>query len=106
MRAANRQVFGLDELPAHDFGSAKYIVSFGADFLETWLSPIEHQGGFANAHGFADGDVAKFVYASPRMDLTGLNADEWLAIASRHGDGPRARDGERRWRASAGRRRP
>ena len=25
------------------------------------------------------GDVAKFVYAAPRMDLTGLNADEWLA---------------------------
>ena len=79
LRAANRQVFGLDQLPAHDFGSAKYILSFGADFLETWLSPTENQRGFADAHGFADGDVAKFVYAAPRMDLTGLNADEWLA---------------------------
>ena len=39
VRAANRQVFGLDELPAHDFAKAQYIVSFGADFLETWLSP-------------------------------------------------------------------
>ena len=79
VRAANRQVFGLDQLPAHDFGSAKYILSFGADFLETWLSPTENQRGFADAHGFADGDVARFVYAAPRMDLTGLNADEWLA---------------------------
>src|SRR5829696_9917552 len=79
LRAANRQVFGIDELPAHDFGSAKYILSFGADFLETWLSPTENQRGFAAAHGFAEGDVAKFVYAAPRMDLTGLNADEWLA---------------------------
>jgi anaerobic selenocysteine-containing dehydrogenase/Fe-S-cluster-containing dehydrogenase component len=79
VRAANRQVFGLDQLPAHDFARAKYIMSFGADFLETWLSPTENQRGFAEAHGFADGDVAKFVYASPRMDLTGLNADEWLA---------------------------
>ena len=72
VRAANRQVFGLDQLPAHDFGSAKYILSFGADFLDTWLSPTENQRGFANAHGFADGNVAKFVYAAPRMDLTGL----------------------------------
>ncbi|MDQ3137532.1 MAG: molybdopterin-dependent oxidoreductase [Gemmatimonadota bacterium] len=80
LRAANRQVFGLDQLPAHDFGSAKFILSFGADFLETWLSPTEYQLGFASAHGFADGDVAKFVYASPRQDLTGLNADEWLAV--------------------------
>jgi molybdopterin-containing oxidoreductase family iron-sulfur binding subunit len=79
VRAGNRRVFGLDQLPAYDFGSAKYILSFGADFLETWLSPTEHQLGFAGAHGFADGDVAKFVYAAPRMDLTGLNADEWLA---------------------------
>jgi molybdopterin-containing oxidoreductase family iron-sulfur binding subunit len=80
LRAANRQVFGLDQLPAHDFGAAKYILSFGADFLETWLSPTENQRGFATAHGFAEGDVAKFVYASPRQDLTGLNADEWLSV--------------------------
>ncbi|MEO6057299.1 MAG: molybdopterin-dependent oxidoreductase [Gemmatimonadales bacterium] len=80
LRAANKQVFGLDRLPRHDFARAKYIVSFGADFLETWLSPTENQRGFAAAHGFAEGDVAKFVYASPRQDLTGLNADEWLAV--------------------------
>ncbi|HEX2217632.1 MAG TPA: molybdopterin-dependent oxidoreductase, partial [Gemmatimonadales bacterium] len=80
VRAANRQVFGLDEMPAHDFGRAKYIVSFGADFLDSWGSPIENQRGFARSHGFAEGDVAKFVYAAPRRDLTGLNADEWLAI--------------------------
>ena len=47
MRAANRQVFGVDGLPAYDFASAEYIVSFGADFLETWLAPIENQRGFA-----------------------------------------------------------
>src|SRR6476659_2401858 len=80
VRAANRRVFGVDQLPAHDFASAKYILSFGADFLDTWLSPTEYQRGFADAHGFSDGDVAKFVYAGPRRDLTGLNADEWLPV--------------------------
>ena len=80
VRAANRQVFGLDQVPAHDFGRAKYIVSFGADFLDSWGAPIENQRGFARSHGFAEGDVAKFVYAAPRRDLTGLNADEWLPI--------------------------
>jgi anaerobic selenocysteine-containing dehydrogenase/Fe-S-cluster-containing dehydrogenase component len=80
LRAANRRVFGIDKLPAHDFAKAKYIVSFGADFLETWLAPIENQRGFAQSHGFSSGDMAKFVYASSRMDLTGLNADEWLAL--------------------------
>jgi anaerobic selenocysteine-containing dehydrogenase/ferredoxin len=80
LRAANRQVFGLDQLASHDFAQAKYIVSFGADFLETWPGSIEHQRGFAQSHGFAEGDVAKFVYLAPRMNLTGLNADEWHPI--------------------------
>ncbi|HEY8256756.1 MAG TPA: molybdopterin-dependent oxidoreductase [Gemmatimonadales bacterium] len=80
-RAANKRVFGVDKLPAHDFAKARYIVSFGSDFLDTGLASIENQRGFAQSHGFAGGDVAKMVYAGPRMDLTGLNADEWLAIA-------------------------
>ena len=79
-RAANRQVLGTDQLPVYDFGRAKYIVSFGADFLESWGPGIEHARGFAAAHGFEGGGVAKLVYAAPRMDLTGLNADQWLPI--------------------------
>jgi molybdopterin-containing oxidoreductase family iron-sulfur binding subunit len=80
LRAANKQVFGLDQLPAHDFAKARYIISFGADFLESWGGSIENQRGFARSHGSGEGEMAKFVYAAPRMDLTGLNADEWLAI--------------------------
>ena len=80
LRAANQAVFGRDELPAHDFGKARYIVSFGADFLETWLAPVENQRGFAQSHGFHDGRMAKHVAFAPRMSLTGQNADEWHAI--------------------------
>jgi anaerobic selenocysteine-containing dehydrogenase/Fe-S-cluster-containing dehydrogenase component len=79
-RVANRQVFGTDQLPAYDFGRAGYIVSFGADFLETWGATIEQTRGFAESHGFDGRDMAKLVYAAPRMDLTGLNADQWLPI--------------------------
>ncbi len=80
MRAANQRVFGLDELPSHAFFRARYILSFGADFLESWLAPIENQRGFAQSHGFAEGDMAKAVYVGPRRSLTGLNADEWHAV--------------------------
>ena len=100
MRAANRQVFGLDQLPAHDFGRAKYIVSFGADFLDTWRSPIENQRGFARSHGFGEGDVAKFVYAAP---APGPDRTQRRRVAADHaglGDGPRAGDGQRARRAS------
>src|SRR5437879_3151737 len=82
LRAGNRMAFGTASVPAYDFGNAKYILSFGADFLDTWLSPVEFQNGFSRAHAFDAGrpaSMAKFVYVGPRLSLTGMNADEWIA---------------------------
>ncbi|HEU4570967.1 MAG TPA: molybdopterin-dependent oxidoreductase [Gemmatimonadales bacterium] len=80
LRLASQRVFGRDEVPVHDFAAARYIVSFGADFLETWHTPVEQQRGFAASHGFSQGPTAKTVYIAPRMDLTGMNADEWVRV--------------------------
>lgn len=77
---ANKAVFGRDDLPQYHIDAAEYIVSFGADFLETWGAPTEQARGFANAHGFHDGKMAKHVYVGPRMSLTAANADEWLEV--------------------------
>ncbi len=82
LRAGNRMAFGTASLPSYDFGNAKYLISFGADFLDTWLSPVEFQNGFSQAHAFDAGrpaSMAKFVFIGPRMSLTGMNADEWIA---------------------------
>ncbi|MDZ4259413.1 MAG: 4Fe-4S dicluster domain-containing protein [Gemmatimonadales bacterium] len=79
---ANQRTFGRDDLPAYDFGVARYIVSFGADFLETWGPTMEQSRGFAASHGFNDGTMARHVYVGPRMNLTGANADEWLDVAA------------------------
>ena len=35
------------KLPTYDFGAAKVIVSLGADFLGTWLNPVEYAKGYA-----------------------------------------------------------
>src|SRR3989454_1830117 len=82
LRAGNRMAFGTATLPSYDFANAKYLLSFGADFLDTWLSPVEFQNGFSRAHAFDAGrpaSMAKFVYVGPRLSLTGMNADEWIA---------------------------
>jgi len=82
LRAGNRMTFGTAAIPSYDFANAKYVLSFGADFLDTWLSPVEFQNAFARSHGFDAGraaSMAKFVYVGPRMSLTGMNADEWIA---------------------------
>src|SRR5207245_10475486 len=64
--------------------NARYLVSFGAELLDTWVSPVGYQNGFARAHGFEagrDASMAKFVFVGPRLSLTGMNADEWIAAA-------------------------
>ena len=38
---ANQRTFGKNVIPSYDFGKADVIVSFGADFLNTWISPVE-----------------------------------------------------------------
>lgn len=78
--AATRAAFGLEEVPRFDFAKARHLVSFGADFLDTWLSPLEQSRGFAAMHAFTGrGRPGVFVAVEPRRSLTGANADEWVA---------------------------
>ncbi|HTO92091.1 MAG TPA: molybdopterin-dependent oxidoreductase [Candidatus Sulfotelmatobacter sp.] len=78
LREANRRTFGQATIPNFDFGAAKMIVSFGADFLETWLDVPGNARGFAAAR--AGTSPAHFVSVEPRLSLTGSNADEWIAV--------------------------
>jgi len=78
VRTAYRLLFGADVLPSHDFANAEVVVSFGADFMETWLSPVDYAHGFVRAHAYNNGRRGHFVWVGPHQSLTGLNADEWL----------------------------
>ena len=79
LREANRLCFGAATVAHYDFRAARYVLSFGADFLETWLSPTEYTAGFADAHAYHEGRMARFVAVEPRRGLTGFSADEWVA---------------------------
>ncbi|HEX9887427.1 MAG TPA: molybdopterin-dependent oxidoreductase, partial [Longimicrobiales bacterium] len=81
LREATRIAFGADVVPRYDLAEARFILSFGADFLETWLSPVEHGRGFSRAASVTDGPKARTVFVGPRLNLTGQNADEWIPIA-------------------------
>ncbi|MEP7065413.1 MAG: molybdopterin-dependent oxidoreductase, partial [Gemmatimonadota bacterium] len=74
--AANKQSFGV-AWPSLDFTAAKTIVSFGADFLETWGASVPQQLSFADARGKI-ADAPRFIYVGPRRSLTGMNADQWI----------------------------
>ncbi len=82
VRRAHGLVFGAPVVPRIDFARADYVLSFGADFLETWISPVEYAAGFAAARAFADGRMARFVYAGPRFSMTAGNADVFYRLSS------------------------
>jgi anaerobic selenocysteine-containing dehydrogenase/Fe-S-cluster-containing dehydrogenase component len=79
LRTAHEIAFGTREIPSYEIDRADRIVSFGADFLGSWLAPVELAVRFAEARDVEDGRHAKFTHVGPRLSLTGLNADEWLA---------------------------
>jgi anaerobic selenocysteine-containing dehydrogenase/Fe-S-cluster-containing dehydrogenase component len=81
LRASNRIAFGRDVIPDYAIGEATYLVSFGADFLETWLNSEGYTADFSRMHAFFQGKQGTFVHVEPRMSLTAANADEWLRNA-------------------------
>jgi anaerobic selenocysteine-containing dehydrogenase len=74
--------FGAVGVPTFDIANATYLLSFGARFLETWLSPVMYSlayGEFRKATGKTRG---RFVHVEPRLSLTAASADEWLPAAA------------------------
>jgi molybdopterin-containing oxidoreductase family iron-sulfur binding subunit len=79
LRHASRAVFGIDATPRYAVSGARYVLSFGTDFLETFGSPVRQAADFAASHGFRDGAMGRYVHVEPRMSMTGMSADEWIA---------------------------
>lgn len=81
LREATRLVFGQDVVPGFDFEAAHVLVSFGADFLETWGSPVAYSRGFSRMSSVDEHhEKGQFIFVGPRLSLTGQNADEWMPI--------------------------
>src|SRR4029453_9022666 len=78
IRAANKITFNRDVIPYYAFEEAETILSFGADFIETWLSNVGYARMFARMHSFRDGRAGTFIHVEPRQSLTASNADEWV----------------------------
>jgi len=80
LRRANLVSFGRHQLPTFDLSQARYVISFGADFLGTWNSPVAQSAAYGRMRQGRPGVRGKFVQLEPRMSQTGANADEWLPI--------------------------
>ena len=78
LHAANAAIFGQQNLPYYDLQNTRYLLSFGADYLGHWLSPVHHSLGFGHSRQGRDGVRGRFVQIEPRMSLSGAAADEWV----------------------------
>jgi anaerobic selenocysteine-containing dehydrogenase len=79
VRAANKKAYGV-EMPRLHLDKAKVIVSFGADFLGSWVSPVHFSQQYASFRKGVDGQRGVLVQVESKMTLTGANADRWLVI--------------------------
>ncbi|OGC91655.1 MAG: hypothetical protein A2W25_13220 [candidate division Zixibacteria bacterium RBG_16_53_22] len=73
---------GIRTLPRYQFEKADVIVSFDADFLGTWISPVEFSKAYRNGRNL-EADRSKFSYHAQfesRMSLTGSKADKRYCV--------------------------
>ncbi len=78
MISANEATFGQRAIPSYHFDNAKVIVSLGADFLGTWLSPVEFSKQYSKGRKIDEKKVelSKHYQFESILSMTGANADE------------------------------
>lgn len=77
MLLANEASYGKRTLPSYHFDNAKTIVGLGADFLGTWLSPIEFAKGYSKGRRVSAKNpvMSKHYHVEPTHTITGAKAD-------------------------------
>ena len=79
VRAANKKSYGA-EMPRININQAKVVLSFGADFLGAWISPVHFSQQYAQFRKGVDGQRGVLVQIESKMTVTGANADRWLVV--------------------------
>ena len=82
---ANQSSFGKAVIPAYDFSKADTIVSINADFLGSWIAPIEFMSAYAKgrkigAVGGGKKTMSRHYQFETGLSMTGSNADYRTAI--------------------------
>jgi MoCo/4Fe-4S cofactor protein with predicted Tat translocation signal len=80
---ANQNSFGKAVLPHYNFDKADIIVSFGADFLGTWISPAEFIRQYVqnrNNKSLESKKMSRHIHFESGMSVTGTNADVRIPV--------------------------
>ena len=74
------QLYGAALPPIYDIGQADVVYSFGANLLETWLSPVSQSRRYARMRQQGLGKRGYLVQFESRLSSTGASADEWIPV--------------------------
>nr|MBC8344132.1 4Fe-4S dicluster domain-containing protein [Bacteroidota bacterium] len=80
--SANKLSFDRAVIPEYKFDQAQLIVGFNADFLGTWIMPVEFTKQYSQRRDLTNGEtsISRHIQFESIMSLTGSNADERYAI--------------------------
>ena len=80
---ANEASFGMRVIPAYHFDATRMIVSFDADFLGTWISPVEFAAQYVKTRKISNPSkpaMSRHIQIESHMSLTGSNADHRIMV--------------------------
>jgi Fe-S-cluster-containing dehydrogenase component len=78
VKEANGLLFGQREVPRYRIEDADFLLTVGADILETHVSPVSYTRQVSRARG--EGEFRWF-HAEPHLSLTGANADRRIVVS-------------------------
>ncbi|MFZ1699501.1 MAG: molybdopterin-dependent oxidoreductase [Pyrinomonadaceae bacterium] len=81
---AHARTHGTGATPVFHVDRAKVIVGFDADFLGTWISPIQFTKDYSNSRDLKKGqkEMSRHIQFESRMSLTGANADKRVKLST------------------------
>lgn len=79
---ANEKTFGKRSIPSYNFGKAKVILSVGADFLGTWVSPVEFSADYSANRKVskAKAEMSRHIQIESMPTITGFKADTRISV--------------------------
>lgn len=77
LREAYRHAFANADIPAYKIDRSDFLLTVGADILETFVSPVAYSQQFASARKQGKW---QWTHVEPHLSITGLKANDRLAV--------------------------
>ncbi|MBI4524457.1 MAG: molybdopterin-dependent oxidoreductase [Deltaproteobacteria bacterium] len=77
---AHQLMQGVTTPLSYDLAETRFILSFGASLLESWVGPVHTSQAFARLRRSGERPRGLLVQVDPRRSATAIKADRWIPI--------------------------